>query len=276
MENQLLNKEDFKKLYDTFCHAFSNYKVPFSLTEEEFDLRIHKKLNIDYDLSGGTFDGDEMIGFILHTSNIYQGIPTAFNGGTGVIPGFRNQKTGEELYDFLIPKIISKSIARILLEVIDTNEQAIRLYEKIGFAFRRLFLCYKLEDSSYFSSVDDETELGSREDIIEEFTDFEPSFVDSKNQLLEGNETVLVVKKSGATIGYLAFQPLLGRIAQIAVSRLHRNQGIAKTLIKGALNRSDKKLTVMNVPEDEDGFHRLLTTCGFENQVNQFEMELII
>ncbi|MEP1096618.1 MAG: GNAT family N-acetyltransferase [Cyclobacteriaceae bacterium] len=276
MESRLITKDDFEKLHEAFCHAFSNYKVDFNLTPDEFDIRIHKKLNIDYDLSAATFDGDEMIGFILHTSNIYEGIPTAFNGGTGVIPGFRNQRTGEELYEFLLPKIAEKSIARILLEVIDTNDQAIRLYEKIGFNFRRKFLCYKLEDSSFFSDSEDTTKEGATININEDFADFEPSFVDSKNQLLQGNETVLLIEHENEVAGYVVFQSLFGRISQIAISRQHRKKGLGKKLVKGVLNRSQKKLTVINVPEDEYGFQQFLSTCGFENQVNQFEMELII
>lgn len=246
------------------------------MTEEEFDVRLHQKLHIDYLLSAGAFDGNEMIGFILHASNIYEGIPTAFNGGTGVIPGFRNQRTGEELYEFLLPKIAEKSIARILLEVIDTNEQAIRLYEKIGFRFRRKFLCYKLEDPSFFSNVEDITIEGSTQDINEDFADFEPSFVDSRNQLLRGKETVLLAKKENEITGYVVFQPIFGRISQIAISRQHRKEGFGKILLKGVLSRTKKKLTVINVPENEYGFQQFLSTCGFENQVNQFEMELII
>lgn len=276
MGSRLVSKNDFQKLYDAFCHAFSNYKVDFNLTPEEFDVRLHQKLNIDYGLSAATFDGDELIGFILHTANIYEGIPTAFNGGTGVIPGFRNQRTGEELYEYLLPKIAERSIPRILLEVIDSNEQAIRLYEKIGFTFRRKFLCYKLEDPIFFADLDDATKEGNVGHINEDFADFEPSFVDSKNQLLKGSETVLVVEHDNEVSGYVAFQPISGRISQIAISQSHRKQGLGETLIKGVLNRTKKKLTVINVPEDEYGFQIFLSKCGFENQVNQFEMELII
>ncbi|MEQ9402005.1 MAG: GNAT family N-acetyltransferase [Cyclobacteriaceae bacterium] len=275
MENRILHKDNFQDLHQAFCLAFSNYKVKMNPTEAEFDLRIHKKLNIDYGLSGATFDGDEMVAFILHTSNIYEGIPTAFNGGTGVIPGFRNQKTGEELYEFLLPRIIEKSIARILLEVIDTNDRAIRLYEKMGFCFRRNFLCYKLEKPEKLTNRDFTTE-GSLTNINESFADFEPSFADSKLQLLLGNEKVLVTKKDDKINGYIVFQPASGRISQIAVSRLSREEGLGKMLVSGAMKYSDKPLTVMNVPDDEIGFQRFLTSCGFENQVNQFEMELII
>ncbi len=276
MQRRLIDRNDFQDLHQAFCHAFSNYKVEFNLTEEEFDIRLHQKLNIDYQLSAGTFDGDEMIGFILHSSNTYEGIPTAFNGGTGVIPGFRNQRTGEELYEFLLPKIAERSIARILLEVIDTNDQAIRLYEKIGFHFRRKFLCYKLEDPVFFSTIKDTTTEGSIQDIDEDFADFEPSFVDSKNQLLQGKETVLLAKQENEVVGYVVFQPIFGRISQIAIARKHRKKGLGKTLMKGVLNRTNKKLTVINVPENEYGFQQFLSTCGFENQINQFEMELII
>ena len=276
MEKRLIGRGDFKSLHATFCHAFSNYKVPFNLTEEEFDIRIHQKLHVNYDLSAATFDGDEMIGFILHTANTYEGIHTAFNGGTGVIPGFRNQKTGEELYEFLIPILIKHSIPRILLEVIDSNEQAIRLYEKVGFTFRRKFHCYKLENSKSMEKVEDTTEQGTIEDVIEDFADFEPSFVDSFNQLKLGNETVRIIKENGETVGFIIFQPQLGRISQIAIAKEYRKKSYGRALIASALARSDKKLTVMNVPQDEIGFHRFLTSSGFENQINQFEMELII
>ncbi|MEM6830993.1 MAG: hypothetical protein AAF551_10805, partial [Bacteroidota bacterium] len=106
MDKRLLTKNDFEQLHQAFCRAFSNSRVALNPGKKAFDYRMHKKLNINYDLSGGIFDGQELIGFILHASNIYEGIPTAFNGGTGVIPGFRSQKIGEELYEFLIPKII--------------------------------------------------------------------------------------------------------------------------------------------------------------------------
>ncbi len=275
MDIRLLNDSDFSVLHRAFCHAFSSNEVEFNPTEEEFSYRLYKKLNVDYQLSGGAFDGNEMIGFILHTSNIYQGIPTAFNGGTGVIPGFRNQRTGEELYEFLLPKIIAASIARILLEVIDTNEKAIRLYEKIGFYFKRRFLCYKLTQN-LIGSPSEQVQEGTLGDVDEDFADFEPSFVDSKNQLLRGNEKVLVVKNEGYSIGFIAFQPAIGRISQIAVHPSHRGKGIGKALMGAAKKESKKTLTIMNVPDDEFSTHRFLASCGFENQVNQFEMELII
>ncbi len=270
-----MTKIDFKKLHKAFCLAFSNNRVELNPSMEEFDYRLHRKQNVNYRISAGKFDGEEMLGFILHSSNVYEGIPTAFNGGTGIIPGFRSQKIGEELYEFLIPKIIQESIARIVLEVVDTNERAIKLYEKIGFYYKRRVLCYKLvktDDLTYLTDVEE----GSLKDIDESFGDYTPPFLDSKNQLEFGEEAILVKKKEGQNVGYIAFQPKQGRISQVAVSRAFRGEGIGKELINGACAKAEKPLTVMNVPDEKIGIQRFLASCGFENQINQFEMELII
>jgi len=105
MDIRLLSEEDFDLLYKAFKIAFTNNEVSFQPNLEEFRHRIDKKLLVDYSISAGNFEGNEMTGFILHSSNIYQGIPTAYNGGTGVLPGFRNQKIAEGIYEFLIPLI---------------------------------------------------------------------------------------------------------------------------------------------------------------------------
>ena len=275
MDIRTINKEDFKQLHSAFCRAFSNNAVVFNPTLEEFDQRVHQKIQVDYALSASAFDGDEMIGFILHTSNLYQGLPTAFNGGTGVIPGFRNQRTGLDLYEFLLPKIASASLARILLEVIETNENAINLYRSIGFSFKRRFLCYKMVGEIKGKSTWS-VQKGTVDDMNEDFAEFEPSFVDSRGQLLTSKENVLKVEKDNKTIGYLVFQPSIGRISQIAVDRNHRRESVGSSLLFAASQASKKPLTIMNIPDDEFGMQKFLNTNGFENQINQFEMELII
>lgn len=275
MSIRLLSPEDFAQLYETFKVSFSENEVKLQPTEEEFRYRIDQKLRYSLDLSAGSFDGDQMRGFILHASNIYQGIPTAYNGGTGVLPGFRNQKVAEQMYEFLIPKIREKFLARILLEVVEQNKKAISLYEKIGFSFKRRFKCYKLiEPASVENKI--AVEEGRIQDVNFNFNDFEPSFIDCSSQLKLGTEKVLLAKNESEVAGYIIFQPHLGRISQLAVDRLHRQRGIGETLIEAAQKKSKKPLTIMNIPDDEFGFDSFLKKSGFQNQVNQYEMELII
>jgi len=255
--------------------AFANNEVPFQLSKEDFDYRLHFKLFMENDISAAAFDGDEMVGFILHTSNIYQGIPTAYNGGTGVIPGFRNQSAAEQIYSYLLPKIRSKFVARVVLEVLENNQKAISLYEKIGFTFKRKFKCYKMT-----KELDTNNELNIVEGSISQVdfssNDFNPSFVDSEEHLKKGAEKVLLAKNEEKIVGHLILQPHIGRISQVSVVRNHRGEGIGEALIRSAQEYTNKQLFIMNIPDDEFGFDAFLKSCGFENQVNQFEMELII
>lgn len=274
MDIRLLTKDDFKSFHQAFRLAFANNAVQLNPTVDEFEYRIFKKVNIDFDISAAAFDGDDILGFIIHTINIYEGIPTAFNGGTGVIPGFRNQQAGEQLYEYLIPKIRAKFAARILLEVVDTNQKAIRLYEKMGFSFRRSFNCYKMMDA--LGDDVENVEEGNINEIKSDFADFEPSFIDSLEQLKKGSEKVLVYKKDDQIVGHIIFQAHVGRISQLSISRLHRGENIGLKLLNAAQMESIKPLTIMNVPDDEFGFDTFLKKCGFEKQVSQFEMELIL
>lgn len=276
MNCRLLSENDFHSLYQTFNAAFSENFVKFQPAEEEFLFRINEKIRVENDISAASFDGTEMVGFILHTSNVYQGIPTAYNAGTGVLPGFRNQKVAEEIYEFLIPKIQSKFLARILLEVVEVNEYAIKLYEKIGFSFKRRMLCFKQAIQIEQPQNELVIESGEITDVDFNFNDFEPSFIDNEAHLKAGKEKVLVCKTQGKMAGYAILQPHLGRISQLAVSRQFRGLGVGKSLLYNAQELSKKKLTIMNIPEDQDNFHHFLKNCGFENEVNQFEMELII
>ncbi|MEO1257014.1 MAG: GNAT family N-acetyltransferase [Bacteroidota bacterium] len=276
MTTRLLREEDFEQLYETFTTAFATNAVRFQLSKDDFDYRINKKLLINREISAATFDGNEMVGFILHTSNLYEGIPTAYNGGTGVLPGFRNQRTAEQIYGYLIPKIQSLFLARVILEVVESNEKAIALYEKIGFEARRKFKCYKLEKTLDFTSEHEVFE-GEVEDIDFSYNDFHPSFVDSEEQLKRAGEKILLVYDGEENVqGYLVMQPHLGRISQIAVNRINRHKKIGEALIRTAQKYTSKPLFIMNIPEEQQGFDSFLKNCGFQNQVNQYEMELII
>lgn len=275
MECRLLTPTDHDTLYQTFKSAFSDHVVKLQPTREEFEKRLHDKLIMDKSLSAASFDGNQMIGFILHSSNVFQGVPTAYNGGTGILPGFRNQRLAEELYTFLIPKILSKCMTRVLLEVVASNESAIKLYEKIGFHFTRTFKCYR-QTKKLSTAIDCTVERATIGEVDFRYGDFDPSFLDSEAHLADASEAVLVAREGDIMLGYLIFQPHIGRISQIAVRKDARQQGIGSALLLAAQNQSEKPLTIMNIPEDQHGMHTFLKVCGFKNEVNQFEMELIL
>ncbi|MEM9895484.1 MAG: GNAT family N-acetyltransferase [Bacteroidota bacterium] len=274
MNIRLLQENDEAELYTAFQSAFSTSSVGASTSLQNFQYRLYQKLKIDFTISAGLFE-ENLVGFILHTSNLYEDIPTAYNGGTGVLPGFRNQQLAESIYEYLLPRIREKLDARIILEVIDANAAAIKLYEKIGFQIRRKFRCYR-QVRPMDLSFTHETEKATISELDFSFGDYLPSFIDSENQLRNGSEKVLTVRQHGKILGFLIFQPHLGRISQLAVDPASRNERIGQSLVFRAQQLSKFKLTIMNIPDSEIGFHKFLLACGFKNEIDQFEMEYIL
>lgn len=271
MKFRLLKESDMNSLYEAFIIAFSANNVRFKPTYEEFEHRMKNKLLLDYSISAGAFDNEKLIGFILHTKGKIEKEIIAYNGGTGVLPEWRNQQVGERMYGFLLPKLTEYKVKKVYLEVVSDNLSAIRLYEKIGYEFTRETKCYKQTKPQEIAVTHDIQEYDIRL-IQKSFTDFEPSFIDSFFHLKRTNETVLTAKNGSECIGYLIFQPKMGRISQITVLPNFRRKGIGSQLIQSAQKYTSKPLTIMNIPTQETEMNDFLVSQGFENQVNQCEM----
>ena len=269
----------FDELHEAFTDAFSSYFVSFSPDKETFRKRIYSKLNIANKLSGVATSNSTVVSFILHTLNVYQGKKTLYNGGTGTRTKYRGSKLGFQLYEFLFDRIKESSAERILLEVIDENHHALKLYESLGFQFTRVLKCYKLRHEIHRKPT---TRIRSIDSWLPEFTSnmsFEPCFMDSTEQLKHNlkNETILIAEIDQKIIGHLVFQPKLGRISQLAVHPNHRYKGIGHSLLAECQKQSFvSNLTLLNIPEAELETIEALEAMGFENEIDQFELELII
>lgn len=275
------DKADFNHLYLAFINSFSDYFITFSPTEEQFNNRIFHKLNIAPDLSALAWQDERVIGFILHTINDYEGIRTIYNGGTGTVLSARRTGTATRLYEYLLPKLTATGAQRILLEVIDKNKHAQRLYESLGFRFNRVLKCFVLNQQLTCKAPSGlEIQRGDiMKSVFSEFMSFEPSFMDSTNQLKFNlhNEWILEATLENEPIGYLIFQPNTGRITQLAIHPTHRNKGVGKALINECQRKSaSHQVSIMNIPEGEVGTIEALESIGFQNELDQFELELII
>ena len=129
---RFLNENYFQQLYDAFIEAFSDYVVPFALTETQF--RNHIILTaVDLERTVGCLDDDKVVGFSLNGFGEWEGKPTVYDAGTGVIPDHRRQGVSEAMFDLMLPIFKENGAEQCLLEVVTTNTAAIRLYEKLGF-----------------------------------------------------------------------------------------------------------------------------------------------
>ena len=272
--------KDLQNLYGTFVESFSGNSVTFRPSTAQFERRILHKLKISPEISSLMLHGSDIVGFVLHTLGNYENKLTAYNGGTGLMPEHRGYKRSYLFYERLIPTIQASGASRILLEVISTNDAAIRLYDSVGFTKRKVVKGFKLNDQMEDNSPDVVLKAVKAYDLkFETYWDYSPTFLDSTTQLKNNieNEVILEAYINKLSVGYVIFQPAIGRISQFGVAPQWRNQGIGSALIYGVQTRSyQKKLTIMNVPESQTDTIEALMALGFENEVDQFEMELIL
>ena len=276
---------DLTEMYITFLDAFSDYPVPFKLTKEQFVRKFVQKLKLDFNLSVGAFHYDgSLAGFILTSTNYYEGRNTAYNGGTGVRPRYRGQQLTLKMYDYLIPLLKNARIKQCVLEVLTSNERAIKSYERVGFEKSRYFKCYALKSKTKIpQTTNSDIEIFNVKipnwDLYERFSDFRTSFLDSTRMIIDNlaNETIIEARLKDECIGFGIYQPSFGRISQIGVAPDHRRKGIGTAIMHYIWDTSlHKKLTVINVDKQAENIMGYLDSMHFDNQLDQYEMTLTL
>ena len=139
---RLLSSADSTKLFDCFLEAFSDYQVDMRASREEFEQRLVRD-GVRLEISAGAFDESRMVGFYMNALGEWQGKPTAYDAGTGVIPAYRRQGIAEELFAFMAPRLKEASVEQYLLEVLTENERAVALYRKLGFVDTRRLAVFR-------------------------------------------------------------------------------------------------------------------------------------
>jgi len=129
---RFLSEDTFDDLYRVFTEAFSDYVFPFALTETQF--RNHLNLNaVDLTRSVGYIENNELIGFSLNGFGDWQGKPTVYDAGTGVVPSERRRGVSRGMFEMMIAKFRAEGFQEYLLEVVTSNAGARRLYDDLGF-----------------------------------------------------------------------------------------------------------------------------------------------
>lgn len=277
-----LKPAELTEMYIAFLDSFSDYKIPFRLTKEQFVRKFVEKLRMDFSISVGAFDKNNIVGFIFSAINFYEGKLTAYNGGTGVRPAYRGQKLTLQMYYYLIPLLKERKVKQCVLEVLTENDRAIKAYRSIGFRETKYFRCYKLESRTLkvrrpAVSLEIFGVKSPNWDLYEHFSDQHPSFLDSALMINNNlaNETIIEAHHENQCVGYAIFQPAFGRISQVGVAPDFRNKGIGSNLIKYIQTTSKQKtLTVINIEKGAQNTIDLFESLGFQNQLNQYEMIL--
>lgn len=277
---RFLDEGYFLELYETFSEAFSDYVMPFALTETQF--RNHISLTgVDLNRTIGSFSGSKMVGFSLNGFGEWKGKSTVYDAGTGVLPSHRRQGISEDMFRTMLEAFKREGEEQFLLEVITNNFGAVELYRKLGFEpERRLAL---LQSDRRFEIECPEPGPLSVQELtgpdwpkLKSFWDKHPSWQNSIAAIRRSMHLKRLIGAfdNGECVGYAVFSPKFGRLAQMAVRPDRRRQGIGSLLLKAMQGATADgfSMQVINIDLSLTEAVRFFTNRGFYERLTQYEM----
>ena len=88
MEIKSLENTCFGTLFEAFGQAFADYEVQLDETQLR---RMLRRRGFDPRLSFAAFDGERIAAFTLNGTGNFNGLPTAYDTGTGTLEAYRGQ-----------------------------------------------------------------------------------------------------------------------------------------------------------------------------------------
>ena len=281
---RFLNEDYFQELYDTFIEAFSDYVVPFALTETQF--RNHIILTaVDLERTAGCIQANELVGFSLNGFGHWEEKLTVYDAGTGVIPAHRRQGISNEMFALMLPVFKDRGFEQYLLEVVTTNAGAIDLYAKMGFNVERelaLLQCDGELNASAHELPNIEIRHIPEPDwiLLLSFWDGKPSWQNSVDAVKRSMKMkkFLGAFDGGKCVGYIVFSSKLGRVAQLAVSKDHRNRGVGTLLVRAMQTETSDgpSMQVINIDKSITTAMNFFLNRGFFERLSQHEMVMVM
>ncbi|MGF1534063.1 MAG: GNAT family N-acetyltransferase [Bernardetiaceae bacterium] len=281
-EFRFLTPDDYPLLYDCFLAAFASYYVPMQPPMPDFSRRL-ERMGVSLGWSGGVFEGDRLLGFILTGIGEYQGYQTAYNAGTGIRPAHRRNGLMQGLYRWLIHQLQAElAVEQFVLEVIEKNQAGLRLYEKLHFRVSRFLCSYQFSRTAFGRpKARERVQIQNQEpdwDAYLPLRAFAPYWGNDFPALTRGvrlRDCCLEYRdEQGALKGFLLGEVSTGKIALWGGDI---ETDIPKELFKNfAWLSPASTLSVLNVPASDEEWRQQLKQWGGRNYLNQYEMRLFV
>lgn len=266
-----LNHSTFAQVVDCFLEAFQDYFVPMP-TDPEYYRNRWKSSQIEFDLSFGMYDGEKLVGFILHGIDKRGGELVAYNAGTGVIAQYRGQRIVKRIYEEALPILKSNGVTRSILEVITKNDFAIRAYEKVGFEIRRTLLCFQGEIEAIDCESPQLHKLNFEELNWADIPNQELYSWDFHRQSLgRSNCNYFLLGPVENPVAFIARQPDSDGVAQIEILD---GKSESWDKLACALKAMRPGMKAINVDERLSNKISWMKRIGLVNYLDQYEMEL--
>jgi ribosomal protein S18 acetylase RimI-like enzyme len=282
IECRTLDTSTLEDVHSAFCEAFSDYVVQMDMPLWKFEMTARRR-GYDPRISMGAFAGDRLVGFIINGLRQWDGRPTAYDTGTGVVPDFRKRGITTRMFGNLVDLLRDEGVEAYLLEVIKGNDPARELYLKQGFRIVREFSCHKgrrdgLGTGPGSGMVLDHITVEELDwERLSSMWDFVPSWQNSIESVMAVPETLLAVtaRTDGDLAGYGLVEPRSGDVPQLAVAPERRGRGVGRAIM-GELARlaGAEWLVVLNIEEGSGPMGDFVNALGMELFTDQYEMVL--
>lgn len=276
-----LENIELNRIYKCWCTAFADYKYKFNMSKDEFNIRLAQD-SFDPTISVGAFLDNRLIGFWLSGLRLINGHKTAYDAGTAILPMYRGQNIGDNLYKKLCDLLSTNQIYKYIIEVFTDNTPALNLYLKNGFRKVRKLNGYRIPKQHYsrLKNVNKYSiETPSFEKLTKSYLDlleYQPSWQNSLQALNEVKLLTipLLIKKKRETLGFAIYQPILGRIAQVGFTKEQYTDDIFKIILNKISDiKNDKEhIEIINIDPTNTAICEKISRLGFEHFVTQYEL----
>lgn len=125
---------------DAMNRSFEGYVVPVHMSPEAYERRMRAE-DLDPYASCVLIDGGAPAGVVLVARRGW----TSRIAAMGIVPGLRGQGVGRRAMAWAIDEAHARGDSALLLEVIEQNVRALRLYESLGFQRARRLVGWRRE-----------------------------------------------------------------------------------------------------------------------------------
>lgn len=279
MEIRNLVHVDFDMLFHSFANAFSDYEISFE--KEEVRSMLGRR-GYNPQLSFAAFDKEDIVAFTLNGTGLFNGIPTAYDTGTGTVKAYRGQGLAGKIFTYFLPFLRKAGIRQYLLEVLQNNQKAISVYCQLGFKVTREFDCFRqtIGNINNPQGNTDCTIMEVHTDSIRQAQgccDFCPSWQNSIGSIERGASNLICLGAflAGKMVGYCVCDVRTGDLAQIAVQCEYRRKGIASRLLQEATARMETGfIKILNINSRYPTLSAFFRNKNIPLASKQFEMVL--
>lgn len=282
MKVQNLGNIDLEEIVSIINLSFSDYIVPLQLNLEQLKSKIETE-NIKPELSKVVYDGDKIVGVMLHGLRKSDKGSIVYNAATGVAPAYRGKGLVNKMYHALLPQLEQLQVQKMVLEVIEGNHSAIRAYEKMGYTIDRKLDCFKGK-LTVSNNNNNNTEVSLKEintfqwNEFTSFWDVTPSWQNAVESL-ENSKNLCIVGAyiNNRLVGYAIFNPVTKKVHQFAVAADYRRNGIGMLIFSYINEIADQQeVFVYNIDNSAVAAIAFLRKLGLSKPTSQFEMSRMV